>query len=273
MKKIIYSDLDGTLLNYDSKGSHLSKVNADAISKWIKEENYFSLATGRNLRSGNKYFFSDMFDFNLPLVLGNGTLVYDHKKDIIIYQDILNSDFVNECINYAKKNESVKVVFITARNHLVIKNEHNKNMQHSYFTEINETELVYNDIMKVSFLVSLETREKVIKDLKGFNNFYKVNLIPSSATYLEVVNKETSKYNGILKALEYSNIKDYKIYAIGDYLNDISMITKAEIGFAPSNATTEVIESADKVLCHHNDGAVAEMIEYLLNEDHGNENN
>jgi hydroxymethylpyrimidine pyrophosphatase-like HAD family hydrolase len=60
-------------------------------------------------------------------------------------------------------------------------------------------------------------------------------------------------------------IDDLKVYCIGDYENDIDMLENADKAFCPSNAIDEVKAVCHKILCDHNDGAVADMIEYILN--------
>ena len=54
-----------------------------------------------------------------------------------------------------------------------------------------------------------------------------------------------------------------KLYAIGDYENDIDMIEEADFGFAVGNAIEAVKAKADKVLCPAWEGAISEAIKEI----------
>jgi len=65
--------------------------------------------------------------------------------------------------------------------------------------------------------------------------------------------------------LEKLEISMENVAAIGDDLNDLSMLTAAEISFVPRDASTYVDKIASVILTRKGgDGAVREMIEYLI---------
>ena len=66
---VIFSDLDGTLLN-DNK--EVSKENKKAIEYFIENGGKFSIATGRAIDSVSKYIESVKTD--LPIITYNGGL-------------------------------------------------------------------------------------------------------------------------------------------------------------------------------------------------------
>ena len=79
--------------------------------------------------------------------------------------------------------------------------------------------------------------------------------------YQGVENKK-AKLDALLEILEidYDNVA-----AIGDDLNDLSMLKAAAIAFVPSDASRYVELEADVILAAKGgDGAVREMIEYLI---------
>lgn len=266
-KQVIYSDLDGTLLNYENRKSFIGNKNVDAINKWIGKNNFFSIATGRNIGSVSRFFEDNhiTIPYNLPMVLSNGTVVYDYQNKKIIYQEIFNKQYILESIEYVEKNDNALLVLLTPDKHYILepKKETNLKLPNFNYTLVKKDEIKYDEITKISFIVSMANQEKLLKDLTLFKSFDQVELIPSSPTYIELVNKGTSKFEGIKKALQYANINDYNIYTIGDYLNDYDMIKRADLGFAPENAHEDVKSVADHKVSHHNNGAVAEMIMML----------
>ena len=88
--------------------------------------------------------------------------------------------------------------------------------------------------------------------------------LKNAVVELKAINKNTSKRSAIEIALKYANINEYDLYTIGDHINDYQMVKNA-YGFAPSNAHDEVKEVAKHVVCHHNDGALVEMIKIIKN--------
>jgi 3-deoxy-D-manno-octulosonate 8-phosphate phosphatase (KDO 8-P phosphatase) len=59
-----------------------------------------------------------------------------------------------------------------------------------------------------------------------------------------------------------------EVAAIGDDLNDISMLKAAALSFVPRDASSYVDKIADVILTKKGgDGAVREMIEYLIKKE------
>jgi len=69
------------------------------------------------------------------------------------------------------------------------------------------------------------------------------------------------------KILQKENLTWEQTAAIGDDLNDYKMLKKVSLSFCVANATKD-IQSLVNVVCKNNggDGAVREMIEYILQE-------
>ncbi len=68
--------------------------------------------------------------------------------------------------------------------------------------------------------------------------------------------------------LEQENLTWDNVAAIGDDLNDLRMLKKVSLSFAPNDAV-EYIKKSVNVVCQHKGGkgAVREMIEYILEYD------
>ncbi len=82
--------------------------------------------------------------------------------------------------------------------------------------------------------------------------------------YQKIKDKAT-KLEEILNEL---NIGWDSVAVIGDDLNDFSMIKRANISFAPNNASSYIKKCVSKILTSKGgEGAVREMIEYILEEE------
>ena len=54
-----------------------------------------------------------------------------------------------------------------------------------------------------------------------------------------------------------------KIYAVGDYENDIEMLKASDVSVCPANAMEYVKKSADMTLCDCNGGVIADLVEII----------
>lgn len=266
MIKVIYSDLDGTLVDYNEHGAFISSKNKEAVNLWTKE-NYFGVATGRNIPTIS--FISDdiNININMPYVLLNGSLIYDHKNKKIVYKKTICKEIIDEAIDFLKENQLAYLILVTDSKSYHVGKYNYELFGKSWveFKEIEKDEIDYDSILKINFIVSKENNSKLIEEIKNLKHYNKVSLIPSSIHFIELVDKSVSKYNGILKALEYLNIKEYELIAIGDYINDIHMLKNSDIAFVPENAEESVKEVADYIVKSYKEDAVSDMIEILKN--------
>ena len=265
MKKVFYSDLDGTLFSYNKKGSYISDGNLEAINNFTVN-NYFGIATGRNVLSMIRYFKDNIpVNINLPFVLMNGSCVYDINKDEVIYQDILNKEAVMEAVKYIEDKDYGFLLLIGPKKRFHIgKYDSEKFGDLGY--EVEETtldKLDFSEVAKMNYVINDKYYDIMIEDIKKFEHFDKLELVPASKTYIEFVNKGTSKANGIKIALNYANITNYKLFAIGDFINDFDMLQSADVSFAPSNANIEIKKIVNHIVSDHKEDAVKEAINII----------
>lgn len=88
-----------------------------------------------------------------------------------------------------------------------------------------------------------------------------IELSFSSNRYIELNRKGVNKGNALLELAKILDIKQSETIAIGDNLNDHTMIAKAGLGVAVANAVPEIKAIADYICDRdHNTGGVAETI-------------
>lgn len=262
MKKIFYTDLDGTLLVNKPK-LHAPEICVNEAKKWIESGSYFSVATGRN--------YSEIFnhitniEVNLPMVLCNGALVYEKHTDRIIYENILLSEFVEEVILYTKTNKLSVACFSTSHGTIILESTDKKLLKEVNFPYIlmSEQELRRSRLYKMCFYTQEDKYNEMLKDVRNFKTIHNMSIQPSGVNFIDVVNQGVSKAVGIKEAIKAHNINDYHLYAIGDQLNDIDMLKHANTSFAPLNATKEVLEIVDHVVKKHEEYAVYEAFKLI----------
>lgn len=97
----------------------------------------------------------------------------------------------------------------------------------------------------------------------------KCDVTCSASVLIELNPKDFDKGRALTDIAKWYNIPIEKTIAIGDNLNDLSMIKAAGLGVAVGNATKELKDAADYVSVTNDEGAVAEIIErfgYIQND-------
>jgi Cof subfamily protein (haloacid dehalogenase superfamily) len=93
-----------------------------------------------------------------------------------------------------------------------------------------------------------------------------LNYVFSEHNYLEILPEAASKGNALKKFAESVSIPIEQTIAIGDNLNDLSMIKAAGLGVAVENAQDEVKKCADYITKGNDDEGVAEVIYKVIND-------
>ena len=91
----------------------------------------------------------------------------------------------------------------------------------------------------------------------------------SSAWSYEIVNEDTNKGVAVLKLADILGVDHSKTAAIGDYFNDYEMLKKVALPACCGQAPKGMKEIAKFVAGHCNQGAVADLIEYII-KNHNN---
>ena len=79
----------------------------------------------------------------------------------------------------------------------------------------------------------------------------------------DILNKGTSKGEGMVKLIEILSWQNKNIYAIGDGDNDYEMIKLADVGIAMGNATAKLKEVANYVTTNIDEDGLYNALKYL----------
>lgn len=284
--KMIASDLDGTLLN--EKGE-ISLENVQAIKKAVEKGLTFVVATGRSYDSANR-ILTDA-GISCPIICLNGACAYDIFGNLI--RNIpMNAQVCRKIVSVCQKAEMYtelfmeNIVFSTGKdNFMDVAIQMFKNaMPDSTENEIRQVvERRFQD-ENVQFI---DNFEKLLSGKSG--NIYKVlsfslhegklgwaydelknetGMIITSSGHLNLEFNHTEANKGLaLKNLVNNmGIEMKDVMALGDNLNDKSMLQEAGRGVAMGNAAVEI-----KELCRYNtktntENGVAFAIEEMLKE-------
>lgn len=243
---LILSDFDGTFAG--SKGRMVER-NLEAIEYFKSNGGRFTMSTGR-LPCMLKIVFPNFREVvNYPLILANGSILFDPKTDTILSE--LFYDGVQARLDIKdvmSKFDVVKFACYTDDGELQ--------------SGITPDEAVGNKWRKAN--LTYATDVEAIRARDYINETYgdRYACFRSSYSFTEIVGVDSGKGKRI-PALRSLSDKKLTVCCIGDFENDIEMLKMGDVAFCPSNAIDEVKNISDHVVCHHNDGAVADMIKII----------
>lgn len=263
-KYLIISDLDGTLINSQH---FISQENLDAISFFIKNGGSFAIATGRSKDNIRPYI--ENLTLNGPCILYNGGGIYNFQEERFLATELMDKNLVEEYIIYCMKNYKNMVVEIFTPDMLyIITPDHILDpyveREKQVYLRTTLDEVMKKDWIKVLIYDSPESLQKAQSMLKNYNFLDKVDSFFSQVFYLELIKKGISK-GAALERLKNSNqYSDKTIIAVGDYDNDVEMISSADVGIAVSNARECVKDVADIVTVSNDENALHDIIYNII---------
>lgn len=269
MYKLIASDLDETLLDIHS---HVSEKNRNYIQKSHVLGVKFIPATGRGFSSiqGTLEELGLLDKANEYTLSFNGSVLTENHGNRILSMKTMPFTLIQELFERA------------AAYHVCI---HIYTLKELYIFRETPEELAY--ITKKMPVISSEaTSINFLKDtpiikilFQNTDRSYLQNIekdLPTALTeqveisysanrYLEFNLAQVSKGQALLDLADRLQVQPEEIIAIGDNMNDFSMIKAAGLGVAVANAVPELKEIADYI-CHstHQQDALAEVIERFI---------
>lgn len=263
MYKAVFIDIDKTLL--DGNGE-VTQATANVIERAQKKGIHVLLISGRSRMSAIKFQeFSSRYMINC-----NGADIYDTEKKETLYQSAMEPKSCKKLYEMAQKEDMViKLDFGLARA-----------VNKPAYLESYEIELTENidDFLKNNKVIQMAVCNESLEKIENLKKYIKEN------TIFEVINQFIWEVNGkVMQAIHITNtgiskgnamaglckflgIDLSQTVAIGDKINDISMIKMAGFGVAMGNATKEVKQIADFVTTSNEEDGVAKVLEKVLEE-------
>lgn len=263
--KLIALDLDGTLLNSDKK---ISQKNLDVIKKAKANGIKTVIITGRERNSLSTSPYLEELDNRELTGYYQGSLVVDEFNGEQMYACTLQKNDCGDVYNDAVKRRLNMLVYRdggayaeTYDEYSVRYEKHNK----TKITQLDSIEELVNSDENLKILITVSPGQ-VEKNFEYFYNKYskRMNVVTSSKHYIEFTHKDASKGNALKFIASRYKIDKSEIIAMGDQLNDLSMINFAGMGVAMGNAVEEVKQKADFVTLSNDDDGVAFAIENIL---------
>lgn len=254
MLKLIFSDLDDTLLNN-------KKAVSDETMSFIKELKgiRFIVNSGRlpyNMESIKQYIdISNMVCGNGAYIILDGKLIYSCYLDKKDTYDLLSYGYSR---GYLPRLYLDSGLYITNNSNMPTSVKINVVTKDELY-ELLEKEKVY----KIAFS---DYNKDHLEDVRQFiSNMNNMVCEYSNYWFLECHHKNTSKGNAIDTVSKLLSIKPDEVLAIGDNENDLSMFNRGYHGACPSNANDKVKSAVEYVSpfdCNHD--AMIDIVKHFL---------
>ncbi len=257
---LLASDFDDTLYDFSLR---VPERNLKAIRYFTGQGGYFTVATGRAHRTFAP--FAHLVPMNAPAVLSNGAAIYDFQTDRMLERsqlpDRASADFaalMEEFPSLSLEAYHGEDIYVCHPNEITL--AHLKKVNCGY-TQCEVAEMP-TPWVKALFHQEREVLLAVQARLLGrCGGAYEA--IFSNPRYLELTAKGSSKGGGVARVAQLLNVAPERIYCVGDNQNDIPMLERSAIPFAPENCAREVRDWGAKILCHCNDGVIGDIVELL----------
>ncbi len=255
-KKLLFTDLDGTLFLSDST---ISPAMKDALDRFTAAGHKLILTSGRPLPSMLERKIKLGLNYsNMFIISNNGALIYDCEKGEAIQNIKLSQNLVRRIVAIADKYK-VHVHSYTDSEIVGYREDEEtlfyRKRIHMPFVKVdNIADYLSDGSFKVQ-IISLDGREKLepVKEaiFKELGN--EVEIFFSNDYYLEILPQNIDKGSAIITLTDYLSMSRANTYAAGDADNDITMIRAAAHGIAMKNASDNVKAVASIITENDND--------------------
>lgn len=266
--KILFSDMDGTLLKTDKS---ISSATKEAIDRYIAAGGRLVLTSGRPPESILEVAAQLGLTYpNSYLICYNGAMIYDCEKRKPLHKTTISRSDVS----LIEKEALQRGIHIhTYQGNRIVTHKPDPEIQ--FYTTYVHMEVLYRDDfskelteepMKMIAIdlhdhAKLEAFQKAIQSkLNG-----RVQVLFSTPKYLEFLPIDAGKGNAISCLCDYLGLPLSEAVAVGDEENDISMIKAAGLGIAMKNGSEYTKKAAVLVTDLTNDeDAFVSLIDRIL---------
>lgn len=285
MIKWIISDIDGTLLNHERK---LPERNFLAIQKAQQQGVKFGIATGRDITAIT--FMKEQHGIDVDVaILGNGAQVIDRNGQFLA-QCYLNADDFLQVVKILTQANLPYMVYTKTGVYALdvnwVRDSFIARSMAKHGTTLNDykaggslSHIACMRLNAISDVIDFSKREDIIK-IESFSlNINQVNqtkerlstissisCLSSFSDNIEITDALAQKGVVLENILQKIDATKEEVVVIGDALNDISLFEQFPLSFAPENAMPIIKEKAFKVVTSNNAGAVADVIEWALEQ-------
>ena len=257
--KLVVTDMDGTLLNSQSKISNKFLT----IYNELKKLNIKFIAA-----SGRQYFsiidrFDESIKDEITIVAENGAFAKHGSKEL--FTSCIPSEYISKTIDILRKLENVYIVLCGKQSaYIETKNDNFISMFQNYYSQykrVEDLKTVSNDTFFKIAAYNFDCSEtNIYPAVKHLEN--KLQVTVSGKHWLDISHSNANKGFALNILQNQLNISKLETMVFGDYNNDLKMLELADFSYAMENAHQNVKDIA-KFQTKSNDDL---GVEYILEQ-------
>ncbi|WP_309867466.1 HAD family hydrolase [Desmospora profundinema] len=260
------SDIDGTLV---TQTKNIPVANQQSISAFREQGGYFTLATGRSYLEAKR--FIQELKVDLPVILCNGAVLFDPATKELKAVSSVERGLLFRLLTQLETWGQEVEIFIYSLDRIYATRispplqEALKEHDDQFPLELIPT---YDDlpdvpVIKVVAVAAPHTMPKLHRWSDSLN--YPLETVQSSENFFEILPGGTSKGNAMEQIAKRYRLTIDQCAAIGDHLNDLSMVRKAGLSAAVANAHPELIQAAHHVVPSNEEAGVSHFLnQYVI---------
>lgn len=274
MAKIIFIDVDGTLVNYENKVPQSAVM---AVQQARSKGNLVYLSTGRSKAEMPDFIWNIGFD---GMIGGNGSYIESNNK--IVAHKMISLEDCTKIVDYL--NEKNLAFYLESNNGLFASKTFEtealksireyagkKGMANADSVTVKDIftgmffngELYRNDVNKISY--ALKSYNDFIETKSRFDYMQNGTWGGTGETALfgDIGLKDITKDGAIKELLEYLNADVKDTFAFGDAKIDIPMLSFCNTGIAMGNGGQEIKAMADYITDDVDNDGLYKAFEYF----------
>ncbi|MBO5444918.1 MAG: HAD family phosphatase [Muribaculaceae bacterium] len=273
MSTLYVSDLDGTLLNAESK---VSDESAALINSAIADGALFSVATARTPATVSR-LLKDVH-INVPLIVMTGAAIWDMARNRYLHVAFHDEDIARRLLETYRRHSLSTFVYTLGEDNIIhiyhtgpmsdlewkfvderkdspFKEFHIPDTGCSVFPERLDRVLLFYNMRPTPEVFPVYEE---IRSLPGIRPVFYHDIFGEETAIMEVFGEGASKAEAVRILADMINAD--RVVAYGDNVNDLPILGIADDAVAVSNAVAEVKNAADRVIGPNTDHSVARDI-------------
>lgn len=261
MEKLVFFDIDGTLVECNKDIISIQTSTRDALKKLQEQGNDVFLATGRC-----KCFILDgVMDYPFSgYVTCNGA--YVEYKGEAVYKKVVSKEAIKKthdlCVEkgmayYFEGNDYIYV--LDKNNPMHVEFKDNWYMK----DEVVLDEFDINEIETYIGMIVVNSIDDIPYMIETLSPYFDIQKHQSGMSF-DLTLKGESKAKGIEKLVESLNKDMTMTVAFGDGRNDVEMLSRVQLGIAMGNAAKEAKEVANYVTDNVDEDGIVKALQHFL---------
>ncbi|HEY7115831.1 MAG TPA: HAD family hydrolase [Tepidisphaeraceae bacterium] len=273
--RMIAVDLDGTLL---SPTGEVTPRTKRAVHRALNAGLLVCFATGRNMTE-SQMVLDAVAHYDTAVFVG-GAMVIDTKQRTTLHRTAMQSDLARDvCRTLEDMGHAALALQDTGQAGVDYLISDGIELNHATAQWLKVTHATvhkrkdlasapHEHTVRVGIVAgpdeARQVQARLSDEFDGRIVCHSIHVPAYGVDVLEVFDPAVNKWEGILHVARRHGIRPDQIIAVGDDINDITMLANAGLGVAMGNARPEALAVADRVINHNGADGLAEFLEELV---------